>query len=117
MKIKDLLESTQSAKFPKVASTAMPAVITSPGMDQYYEYYRFLVAVAGFPEKNVVLDGPIHDGPLMVPYSKSELDHSIAVLKKMGKPVKFLNTIGSRESKKRNITSPVRKFVDPDGMK
>lgn len=116
MRIKEILESTKIAKLPTAASSAMPSAITSPSMDQYYEYYRFLVAIAGFPDKDTALDGPIQDGPLLVPYSQIEHDHSVALLKKMGKSPKFLNAAGSSELEKRNVVSPVRKFVDPDGM-
>lgn len=115
MLIKDLVESTHTVEFPKAATDAMPNAITSPGMDQYYEYYRFLVAVAGFPSSNIPTDGPIHDGPLMVPYTDVEREHSINVLKKMGKSVKHLVNQPSKESKNRNVVSPVRKFIDLDG--
>lgn len=116
MKIKDLLES-RVATFPTVATSALPGVISSPGMDQYYDYYRFLVALAGFPEKDIAVDGPVHDGPVITPYTSIEQEHSIRMLQKMGKSVKFHNISGSHETEKRNTVSPVRKFVDPDGAR
>lgn len=114
MKLNDLLEAKKQAKFPNVAINSLPGIITSPGMDQYYEFYRFLVAIAGYPERDTALDGPIRDGPVMTPYTKIEQDHVIELLNKMGKPVKLLNIGGNSESDNRHTVSPVRKFVDPD---
>lgn len=114
MKIKELLESA-NVEFPQVLQNSMPYAITSPGMDQYYEYYRFLIAIAGFPGRDIPVDGPIHDGPLMVPYTDIERQHTENMLRKMGKQVKHVVPQGSKESNHRNTTSPVRKFVDPDG--
>lgn len=115
MKIRDLLESKKVAELPRVATASLPGIISSPGMDQYYDYYRFLVALAGFPEKDIALDGPVHDGPIITPYTEIEQEHAISMLKKMGKNVMFHNRQGSHETESRNTVSPVRKFVDPDG--
>lgn len=117
MKINDLFEEKKHAPFPNVVLNSLPGIIASPGMDQYYEYYRFLVAIAGYPEKNTALDGPIHDGPVMTPYTKIEQDHIVELLRKMGKPVRLLNIDGNSESDNRHVVSPVRKFIEPDGMK
>lgn len=116
MKIQELLESGSVARFPKVATTALPHVISSPGMDQYYEYYRFLVALAGMPDRDIAIDGPVHDGPIITPYTSVEKEHAVRLLQKMGKKVKFHDITGSEEGEKRNTASPVRAFIDPDGV-
>jgi hypothetical protein len=113
MKLSDILENKQ-AGFPKSSMSTLPGVISSPGMNQYYDYYRFLVAIAGFPDCDVALAGPISDTPLITPYTAIEQDHALQMLNKMGLESKIHARIGSHESAKRNTMSPVRRFVDPD---
>lgn len=114
MLIKDLLES-ERATIPPGMQETMPPAMTAPRMDQYYEYYRFLVAIAGLPEKDdIPLKGPIEDGPYFAPYSAIEHDHTVELLKKMGKKVKHLTSKPSNEMIDTQKISPVRKFVDPD---
>lgn len=118
MKIKDLLESSGIAEINPGAQETMPPTFTALGMDQYYEYYRFLVAIAGLPDTgNIPINGPIEDGPYIAPYSKIEHDHSVDVLKKMGKDIRYITKKPSQEMSSNNVVSPVRRFVDPDGIK
>jgi hypothetical protein len=115
MKIKDITESSVKSYIPPGAQETMPPTITVPSMDQYYEYYRFLIAVAGLPEKdNIPLNSPMKDGPYIAPFSSVEHDHSVEILKKMGKNIKHLTTKPSQELNTTNTVSPVRRFVDLD---
>lgn len=114
MKLIDLLEDS-TADIDDGYRETLPPSFTSPSMDQYYEYYRFLVAIAGMPENgSIPTNGPIKDGPYIVPYSKIERDHSIELLKKMGKSVEFVTSKPSMEPSSTGKASPVRKFVDMD---
>ena len=112
MKVKDLLEGYESAKVHPSVQEALPPTLSVPDMDQYYEYYRFLVAIAGQPETAIPLQGPIEDGTYIAPYSKQELDHVLKLLKKMGKTPKFITHKPSKEMDNVNNKSPVRKFID-----
>lgn len=112
MRAKDLLESKTKVIISPNVSETMPKTISVPDMDQYYEYYRFLIAVAGHPEKDIPLDGPVSDGTYIAPYSKQELDHVLKILKKMNLSPKFITKYDSREPEHVNKFSPVRKFVD-----
>ncbi len=113
MRLIELLESSTAEINPGMQET-MPPSFTVPGMDQYYEYYRFLVAIAGFPSRDVPLNGPIKDGPYIAPFSSIEHDHSVQLLKKMGKKIKDITSKPSIEPGSTNTQSPVRKFVDLD---
>lgn len=114
MRIREIFESTNRSDIPPGAQETMPPVVTVPDMDQYYEFYRFMVAMAGEPHTSSPVEGPIADGIFIAPYSKQELDHVITLLKRMGKHPKFITKHPSIEPKSTNTTSPVRKFVDYD---
>lgn len=114
MKIRDLLEGRKRthAVMPRSYRTASDAPMVA-NMDQYYEYYRFLVSVAGFPEKDdIPTAGPLEDGPYIVPYSDIEREHCLSVLKKMNKSFEFIDKTDSCEMNKVNVVSPVRQFKD-----
>lgn len=114
MKIRDLLEGRKKshAKMPRSYRTASNTPIVTD-MDQCYEYYRFLISVAGFPEKtNTPLVGPLEDGPYIVPFSEIEKEHCLDVLDKMGKSFEYIDRTNSHEMNKINTISPVRQFRD-----
>jgi len=112
MKIRDLFESTDTACIPPGMQETMPPAL-SVEMDQYYEYYRFAVAIAGMPENDEIpIHGPISDNPWIAPYTDVEHEHALAVLKKMGKSPKHLARKPSTEPKWVNKSSPVRPFKD-----
>lgn len=115
MQIREIFESTnRSSDIPPGAQETMPPALTVTDMDQYYEFYRFMIAMAGQPDTNIPLQGPVADGAFIAPYSKQELDHVLKLLKKMGKHPKFITKHASIEPKSTNTTSPVRKFIDYD---
>lgn len=114
MRAKEIFESTNYADIPPGAQETMPPSITVTNMDQYYEFYRFMVAMAGQPDVAIPLEGPVADGVYIAPYSKQELDHVLKLLKRMGKNHKFITKKPSIEPTSTNTMSPVRKFVDLD---
>jgi len=117
MLINDLLESivSRDSKIPRSPSTTSQSRLTSLGMDQYYEYYRFLVSIAGWPEEtNIPIEGPIRDGPMMAPYTSQEREHVIQVLKKMGKQVHEVPSKPTIDPEFPVTSSPVRAFREFD---
>lgn len=90
---------------------SMPSTHVLSGMDQYYQYYRFLVAVAGYPEDNdVPLRSFVKDWPIAVAYTPQEHEMIHKVASRMGiKPTEIAYT-GSRELPDTNTVSPVMKF-------
>jgi hypothetical protein len=114
MRAKEIFESKNYADIPPGAQETMPPTLTVTDMDQYYEFYRFMVAMAGQPDKPIPLEGPVADGAFIAPYTKQELDHVLKLLKRMGKHHKFITKYPSIEPKSTNTDSPVRKFVDYD---
>lgn len=114
MRAKEIMEGISKASIVPSVQEALPPTISVPDMDQYYEYYRFLVAIAGHPSEEIPLQGPIADGTYIAPYTKQELDHVLEVLKKMGKGHKFVTKKPSIELDSVNKVSPVRDFKDYD---
>jgi hypothetical protein len=113
MKIRELLESSNKAEIASGVQETMPPSLSVEDMDQYYEYYRFAVAIAGMPEnEGIPINGPINDNPWIAPYSAAEHDHVMAVLRKMGKNPKHLTRKPSCEPDWVNKSSPVRPFKD-----
>jgi hypothetical protein len=112
MRAREILESAGRAEIPPGAQETMPPSITVPDMDQYYEFYRFMVGIAGEPDREIPIDGPVADGAVIAPYTKQELDHVLKVIKRMGKTAKFITKKPSIEPESTNTVSPVRKFVD-----
>jgi hypothetical protein len=113
MKIRDLLESVDRADIPSGMQDTMPPALSVDDMDQYYEYYRFAVAIAGMPENDdIPIRGPINDNPWIAPYTDVEHDHAMKVLRKMGKNPKHLTKKPSTEPSWVNKSSPVRQFKD-----
>jgi hypothetical protein len=81
-----------------------------PNMDQFYELYRFGLAMAGspdFPDYDPTSASPAGNHPSTVSYTKGEEDIIQAALKKMGKDQYHLTSAGSSEPKDTNNISPV----------
>jgi hypothetical protein len=114
MKATEIFEGYEKVNIDYSIQEALPPTISVPDMDQYYEYYRFLVAIAGQPESAIPLQGPIADGTYIAPYTKQEMEHVIDVLNKMGKKHNFVTRKPSIETKNVNKKSPVRVFKDYD---
>lgn len=114
MRAKDLFES-EDADLPWGARETLPPSMIVPDLGNYYEFYRFVINLAGFPEKENTPDkSVIRDVPMIIPYSKIEHDSVEKVLRKMGKHPVHLTKQPSIEPKFVNKNSPVRKFKDYD---
>ena len=95
---------------------SMPATHSFPDMDGYYQFYRFVVAMAGMPEKNEVVDNiALRDIPIAVAYTKEEHDMIHAAAERMGIKPDELAYHGSHELPDTYTTSPVMKFHMPEG--
>ncbi len=90
---------------------SMPSTHLLTGMDQYYQYYRFLIAVAGYPEdSHVPLTSVVRDWPMTVAYTKQEKEMIDKVAKRMGISPTEIAYEGSKELPDTFTVSPVMKF-------
>jgi hypothetical protein len=90
---------------------SMPATHSFPDMDNSYGFYRFVVAMAGMPEKNEIIDNiALRDIPIAVAYTKEEHDMIHRAAERMGIVPDELAYHGSHELPDTYTTSPVMKF-------
>lgn len=90
---------------------SMPSTHSLTGMDQYYQYYRFLIAVAGHPEdSDTPLSSIVKDWPIAVAYTPQEHEMIHKVAKRMGITPTEIAYAGSKELPDTNTVSPVMKF-------
>lgn len=111
MKARELLES-KPADLPHTAREALPPSMVVPDLGPFYEFYRFVVALAGFPESDVPLSSVFKDMPFIVPYSQQEYDAVTKMLTKMGKHPTLFTKQPSVEHPSTQKASPVRQFKD-----
>lgn len=96
---------------------SMPATHAFPDMDSYYGFYRFVIAMAGYPEDtSIPLQSRMRDIPLAVAYTKQEHDMIHATAKRMGVKADELAYHGSKELPDTFTKSPVMKFHMPESQ-
>lgn len=116
MKINELYQDLNEAEhhnLPLDTRYTLPKTVIFPDMDLYYEYYKFVTAMASHPELEdhaTMLDKPMRDVPMAVAYSQQEYDMIMDVAKRMGKKAEEVAFGGSMEPPGANTTSPVMKF-------
>jgi hypothetical protein len=81
-------------------------------MDLYYEYYKFVTAMASHPELDNAHtnDRPLRDVPMAVAYTPEEYDMIMATAKRMGFKAEDVSSDDSKEPPGGNTESPVMKF-------
>lgn len=89
---------------------SMPSTNSFEDMDMYYEFYRFVVALAGSPETNVPDNAHMRDVPIAVAYTKAEHDMIQRTAKRLGFAPTELAYEGSKELPDTYTVSPVMKF-------
>ncbi len=115
MKIKDidrqLSESSPDPLHHGIKHT-MPHSVVIPQMDEYYQYYRFATALAGYPDQDKshahVMD--LRDNPVAIAYTPQEMDMIMSTAKRMGFTPKDIARPGVEEIPGGNTVSPVMKF-------
>ena len=94
----------------------MPSTSSFDDMDMYYEFYRFVVALAGNPESDPPSEAHMRDVPIAVAYTKAEHDMIQRTAKRLGFQPTELAYEGSRELPDTYTTSPVMKFSMPESQ-
>jgi hypothetical protein len=117
MRLRDLnykkpLRENIGGNIPLGIRKTLPATFVIPNLDPYYEYYRFVTALACYPDmgdefkNNLVMK----DSPLLVAYTPQEEETIKAVAKKLGYDAKDISFGRPREEDGANTVSPVMKF-------
>lgn len=90
----------------------LPHTVIFPDMDGYYEFYKFVVAMAAHPELDNAFykARPLRDVPIAVAYTPQEFEMIKAVAERLGKKWEEVAYNGSKEQPGINSVSPVMKF-------
>lgn len=104
------------AGLPPSFQHSMPSTHAFPDMDNYYGFYRFVIAMAGEPDdSSIPLQSQMRDIPVAVAYTKQEHDMIHKVAKRMGVEPLEIAYHGSRELPDTYTKSPVMRFSMPEG--
>jgi hypothetical protein len=107
MKIYEIISESKSKKLSKSSREAAPHA-KQMDIDQYYQMYRFGIAMAGEPEKSAPKDGPAKDQPTVWMYTNADEEIVNRAAKNQGITGKTIVKKGpSSELKTINTTSPV----------
>ena len=105
------------AGLPPSFQHSMPATHAFPDMDNYYGFYRFVIAMAGESgepaepgDYQIPLQSNMRDIPVAVAYTTQEHEMIHRTAKRMGATPQELAYQGSREQPDIYTVSPVMKF-------
>ncbi len=117
MRLKDLnykkpLKENVAENIPIGVRKTLPATYILPNLDPYYEYYRFVTALACHPEIDNGFSDKLEmrDVPFIVAYTPQEEEMIKAVAKRLGYDAHDISFGRSHEEEGGNTVSPVMKF-------
>ena len=108
MKIYDIITEEKEKQLSKSSKEAAPHAKQFKGIDQYYQMYRFGIAMAGEPEKSAPKEGPAKDVPTVWMYTDADEEIVNKAAKNQGITGTTIVAKGpSSELKSVNTVSPV----------
>lgn len=112
MRLSDIITESKDTDIPLGTRYTLPKTVILPDMDLYYEFYRFVMAMACHPEleKEPSSTKPLRDVPMVVAYTPQEYEMVKAVAARMGQRIEEIAFEGSQEQPGGNTVSPVAKF-------
>jgi hypothetical protein len=117
MRLRDLnykkpLQENIGGDIPMGIRRTLPATFVIPDLDSFYEYYRFVTALACYPDMGDEFksDLMMKDMPLLVAYTPQEEETIKAVAKRLGYEAKDISFGRPQEEDGANTVSPVMKF-------
>lgn len=112
MRLRDIIAESAESDIPLGVRYTLPKTIILPDMDLYYEFYRFVMAMACHPEleENPTKTKALRDVPMVVAYTPQEYEMVKAVAARMGQRIEEIAFNGSQEQPGGNTVSPVAKF-------
>jgi len=107
MRAVEFVAEAKSKTNPEHTSTMQPSIVVHD-LDPGYDYYRFMIKVAGYPQTNAA-QGHEHfrDHPVMTAYTQAEEDMLNATVKAMGKKASWITTENGKEPSSNNKASPI----------
>jgi hypothetical protein len=121
MKIRDLdrhLRESSSDPLHHSIRYTMPHSVVIPEMDEYYEYYRFATALAGYPNTENshanVMD--LRNNPVAVAYTPQEMEMIKDTARRLGFATKDVAGSTVQEAPGGNTVSPVMRFNAFDSL-
>jgi ABC-type uncharacterized transport system YnjBCD substrate-binding protein len=107
MRAYEIVTEAKGKTNPEHSSTMQPSMVVHD-MDPGYDYYRFMIKIAGYPQKNAAHDHEhFRDHPVMTAYTQAEEDMLSATVKGMGKKASWITTENGKEPSSNNKKSPV----------
>lgn len=102
-------ESLGKSKLPKNSRYGIPDARVWPELDNSspYHAFRFGVAMAGSPEKDMPRDGPTGQKMVTIGYTPEDQEIALSAGRKLGFKSKQLTTKNSEEMPQVNTKSPV----------
>jgi hypothetical protein len=114
----DAVMSRGESRMPEGFKYTLPHTHAFPGMDNYYGFYRFVIAMAGHPENgDHPLQNELRDVPITVAYTKAEHDKIHDVARRMGVDPVEVAYNGSMEPPGTYTKSPVMRFSMPESSR
>lgn len=117
MRLRDLnytkpLKENIGDNIPIGMRKTLPTTYIIPDMDPYYEYYRFVTAMACHPELDNAFSDRLEmrDVPMIVAYTPQEEEMIKSVAARLGFEAKDISLGGSHEEEGGNTVSPVMNF-------
>lgn len=110
MRAREFIAEDNSSTYPNHKNT-LPGVRAFPDMNQYYDLYRFGIAMAGQPDTDPEgeVRGPVDDSPITISYTKEEDEIVAKAAARLGKESRQVTSQGSFEADDVNKTSPTAK--------
>lgn len=109
MRAREFITEESTSQLHDYQEKAISGAKFFPNMDQYYQFYRFGVAMASSPnfDQSAIPAGPASNHPATVSYSSADEEIVQAALKKLGQDQVELSAFGSAEPDDTNRVSPV----------
>jgi len=112
MRAKEFINEDKEKKIRMASRLSLPYALRLDGSDQYYDFYRLGLAMAGAPEDGTPKEGPAKDSPTIWPYSDADAQKVEKALKNQGATGKVIIKKGkSEELPSTNTVSPVAQWM------
>jgi hypothetical protein len=107
MRAAEFVAEAKGKTNPEHTSTMQPSMVVHD-LDPGYDYYRFMIKVAGHPHIDSHHEHEhFRDHPVMTAYTQAEEDMLSATVKSMGKKASWITTENGKEPSSNNKVSPV----------
>ncbi len=108
MRAKEFITEQSSSVHP-YDEKRLANIMVLPNIDQFYEFYRFMISVAcspGMPSP----DDDLNNKPAAIAYTQADEDKLKHALRIMGKKGKWMTSGEAKEPNDTSVVSPVAKI-------